>query len=346
MGYITITEIAKEAGVSKSTVSRVLNNKPDVLPETKKRILDLVKKYDFEPSVYAVSMSQKRCNCIGIVVPHDIDYIFKNQYYTEIQRAILKAAQERGFYVLLLCCKEMKEAINAVKQRRVDGLIVLSPMPQHTRALTTFKECNIPFVTIGKCAFAGDVYQLCTDNYKGARIAVEYLLNLGHRHIAYINGPRFLPSSVERLRGYKDALAAAGILEGETVVLEEQNAIEDGYQGALKIMEEHPEVTAIFAASDSMAIGVENAARARGKRIPQDLSVVGFDNIPLSAQVTPALTTIDQHIEEKGRNSVNILLDMLTKKKKIQLKSVDIEPTLCVRESAAAPPELQGGCGR
>lgn len=335
LAHITISEIARESGVSKSTVSRVLNGKPDVLPETKQRVLEVVEKYNFQPSVYAVSMSQKRCNCIGVVIPHDIDYIFKNQYYSEIQRTMLKAAQARGYYVLLLCCRDMKEAINAVKQRRVDGLIVVSPLPEHKQAMHTFIESSIPFVTVGKCQFLSDAYQVCTDNYHGAILAMDHLFSLGHRRIAYINGPHFLPSSGERYRAYLDAMRAEGAPLAEGLVQEGGNSIESGFSATEAILATNPDVTAFFVASDYMAIGVEAAIRESGRRVPQDISIVGFDNIPIAAQLSPALTTIDQHIEEKGRTCVELLLDLLEDPDTPRARSIDIAPTLCIRESTS-----------
>ncbi|WNX83274.1 LacI family DNA-binding transcriptional regulator [Agathobaculum sp. NTUH-O15-33] len=335
MANITISEIAREAGVSKSTVSRVLNSKPDVLPETKQRVMEIVEKYGFQPSVYAISMSQKRCNCIGVVIPHDIDYIFKNQYYSEIQRTMLKAAQKRGYYVLLLCCKDMKEAINAVKQRRVDGLIMVSPLPEHKSAMTTFLESNIPFVTVGKCQFLSNAYQVCTDNYKGAMLAMEHLLGLGHRRIAYINGPHFLPSSGERCRAYLDAMRAENLPVTEGMIREGGNSIESGYAATKEILSDHPDITALFVASDYMAIGVESAVRDSGMRVPDDISIVSFDNIPIAAQISPALTTVDQHIEEKGQLCVDLLLDLLEEPNTQRAHSIDIAPTLCVRESTS-----------
>lgn len=335
MSNITISGIAREAGVSKSTVSRVLNNKPDVLPETKRRVMEVVEKYDFQPSAYAISMSQKRCNCIGVVIPHDIDYIFKNQYYSEIQRTMLKEAQERGYYVLLLCCRDMKEAVNAVKQRRVDGLILISPMPEHKAAMNTFIESNIPFVTVGKCQFVSGAYQVCTDNYRGAKLAMDHLLKLGHKRIAYINGPHFLPSSGERYRAYMDAMRDAGNMVSAGMVQEGGNSIESGYAATVETLAEHPDVTAFFVASDYMAIGVENAVRDSGRTVPQDVSIVSFDNIPMSEQISPALTTVDQHIEQKGRLCVDLLLDLLEDPETPHERSIDIDPTLRIRESTA-----------
>lgn len=337
MSNITILEIAQEAGVSKSTVSRVLNGKPDVLPETKRRVMRVVEKYNYQPSAYAVSLSQKRSHCIGVVIPHDIDYIFKNQYYSEIQRSMLKAAQARGYYVLLLCCQDMKEAVNAVKQRRVDGLILVSPLPAHKTAIHVFIDSSIPFVTVGKCRFVSGAYQVCTDNYRGAMLAMDHLIGLGHRRIAYINGPHFLPSSGERYRAYQDAMRADGIPVTTGMVREGGNSIESGYAATRDVLAEHPDITAFFVASDYMAIGVENAVRDAGLKVPDDVSIVSFDNIPISEQISPALTTVDQHIEIKGRVCVDLLVDLLEKPDRPRERSVDIDPTLLIRESTTVP---------
>lgn len=333
MDHITISEIAHEAGVSKSTVSRVLNGKPDVLPKTKQRVMDIVQKYDYQPSAYAVSMSQKRCNCIGVVIPHDIDYIFKNQYYAELLRTMLKAAKKRGYYALLLCCRSMKEAVDAVKQRRVDGLIVVSPLLEHHAAMMTFQQRGIPCVTVGKCGFIEGAHQVCTDNYKGARLAMQHFADLGHRQIAFINGPGFLPSSTERGRAYHDAMHEMGVCPAPEMVQEGENSDLSGFAAAKRILQAAPDTTAIFVASDHMAIGVENAIRDSGRKVPDDISVIGFDNIPIAGQVSPALTTIDQHIEEKGALCVKILLDLLEDKTPLPAYETDIVPTLCIRES-------------
>ncbi len=334
-GNVTISEIARECGVSKSTVSRVLNGKPDVLPETKKRVLEVVEKYNFQPNAYAKGMLGKRSDCIGVVIPHDIDYIFKNQYYAETLRVILKTTRERGYYVLLICCHDMKEAVDAVMQKRVDGLILITPLPEHKPAMMTFLNCKIPFAAIGRCQFLPEAYQVCTDNYQGAMLAMEHLFSLGHRKIAYIGGPNFLPSSGERSRAYLDAMRANGILVLNEMMQDGSNSIESGAVATKKILETCPDVTAFFVASDYMAIGVENAIRESGKSVPKDYSVIGFDNIPIAEQISPSLSTIDQQIEAKGEICANLLLDLIEKPEVEQKRSVEIASTLCVRDSTA-----------
>lgn len=310
---ITITEIAKEAGVSKSTVSRVLNNKVDVLPETKKRVLQVVKKYNFQPNAYAKGISQKYTRCIGVVVPHDIDYIFKNQYYSEIQRAILKTAQNRGYYVLVICCRDMKEAVDAAMQKRVDGLIIVSPTIEHKEVMCNFLELKVPFVIAGLAKFIPDAYQVFIDDYYGATLVMQHLAGFGHKRIAYINGPNFFPSNSERYRAYWDFMISNNFKIDAGMVQEGGNTIESGYSAALTILTTNLNVTAIFTASDYMAIGAEKAVIDIGLKVPDDISIVGFDNVPISEHVTPAITTIDQSIELKGKKCVDLLIDIIEK---------------------------------
>lgn len=335
MPKVTISDIALEAGVSKSTVSRVLNNKPDVLPETKQRVLSVVNKYHFQPTAYAVSMSQKRSNCISIVIPHAIDHVFKNPYYSEILRAVLDSAQKKGYYVLFSCSPDMSETIKAVSQRRVDGVLVISPVAAHKKAIRFLQNSSVPLVTCGKCKELGDdIIQICTDNYQGEWIAMQHLKMLGHRQIAYINGPDFLPSSQERIRAYMDSMHAIGIHPiGGLVQHSDEYSIEAGYTATMDILDEVPDVTAISIASDYMVLGLEKALRERGKRVPEDISVTGFDNIPISEQYSPPLTTIDQHIAEKGKLCIDVLVNLIDDGIKPENCSIDVAPTLCLRES-------------
>lgn len=331
---MTITGIAKEAGVSKSTVSRVLNNKSDVLPGTKERVLRVIQEHQFQPNAYARSMSQRRSQTIGLVVPHDIDYVFQNQYYMEIQRGVLKAMTRRGYYALILCCPDMEEAYNAVRQKRVDGLLVISPLFHHADYINQLLESHVPIVCVGKAPTEKKVYQVGVNNYLGATYAMQHLFAMGHRHVAYVNGPRFLPSSTERLRAYLDGMSAQGnpVLPG--MVCEGKNSIESGYQSANRILDECPDITAFFVASDYMALGVMDAIQDRGLRIPEDISVVGFDNIQMSGQVTPSLTTVCQQIEYEGKLSVNLLIDMIEGEPIRRSHLVNVRTKLIARDSS------------
>lgn len=336
---MTITEIAAEAGVSKSTVSRVLNNREDVLPGTRERVLRIIREHHFQPSVFARSMSQQRSRTIGIVVPHDVDYVFQNHYYAQIQRGILKELKKRGYYALALCGRDMREAFDAVHQNRADGLLIITPFHEHAKMIDELQESHIPLALVGRVPVSEQIYQVGIDNYAGARCAMRHLTELGHRKIAFINGPHFLPSSEERRCAYLDEMERLGCEVQPYMLYEGFNSIDSGYRLTNRILREFPQATAVFAASDTMAMGVYNALHDRGLKIPQDISVVGFDNIQMSEQITPRLTTVDQQIVEKGRIGANLLMDIIEGRGTPEEHIIRVETKLVVRESTGAPPE-------
>ncbi len=333
---VTISKIAKESGVSKATVSRVLNNRPGVLPETRYRIMAVIDKYQFQPNIHACIISQQRSRCIGLVFPMDIDYIYRNPFYTEIQRIILKGAKAHGYEVLIICCEglELKEANEAAQEKRVDGLIVVSPLQDQSDAIEAMMGRDIPVVCLGRVRGEVSCFQVCTNNYEGAVLAMQHLGDLGHRRVGYINGPHYLFSSAERVRAYwdwmntwKSPITAGLIQEGD-------NSIESGYTAANAIFDANPDITAFFVASDLMAIGTLNAIKDRGLSIPEDVSVVGFDNVPISKQFTPALTTVDQHICRKAEIGTELLLSMIEGRLVPSTYHIEVPPTLVTRGSS------------
>ena len=330
---MTIREIAKKAGVSVSTVSRVINKKDDVSPETRKRVNEIIEKYNYQPNVFAKNISQKKSRHIGVVITHDIDYIFKNQYYDEVFRGIIKAAKEKEYYIILLCCEDMKEAVDIAVQKRIDGMILISPSYEHKKYLEELTRIEFPIVTIGKAAFVENLYQICTNNYYGATLAMKHLINLGHRNIAFINGPNFLPSSNERYRAYRDSMLDIGVNDLSALAREGENSIESGAAIGEELVSTIKDLSAIFVASDFMAIGTMNAIRNMGLRVPEDISVVGFDGIPISEQYRPSLTTVDQFVEKKGIMSVEILIDIINGESEKWPYNTDLDTVLRVRES-------------
>jgi len=330
---ITISEIAKEAGVSKATVSRVLNNRPGVLPETRYRIMAVVDKYQFQPSIHARSISQQSCHTIGVVFTLDIDYVYRNPFYTETQSEIMKAAKEHGYDVLMLCCEDLKEAVTAFMEKRVDGLIIISPQAGQTDAIKDMLERNIPLVCLGMVPGGAECFQVCTNNYEGGMMAMQYLGDLGHRRVGYINGPHYLSSSGERYRAYWDSMNKWKSPISAGLVQEGTTSIESGYTAANAIFAANPDVTAFFVAADLMAIGVINAIKDQGLSIPEDISVVGFDNIPIGKQFTPALTTIDQHIRKKALTGTELLIDIIEGRPVPEEHTIEVPSTLLVRGS-------------
>ena len=325
----TIADIANELGVSKTTVSRALNNKSDILPETRERILETVKKYNYQPSALAKGMSSRKNNTIGVFIPHDIDYVFMNPFYEEIIRGIFKEADKLGYFILLLYCRS-NNYLDVIYQNRVDGLLVISPGLNHKDILDKIDETGIPYVLTSRMPGVENVPHVCVDNYKGAVIAVEHLINLGHKKICFINGPDILSSSADRLKGYKDALEKNDIEIDPSLIVEGENNIESGYLQMKELLGKC-KPTAVFVAGDFMAFGAMNAIHESGMQIPEDISVVGFDDIAMAKVMNPPLTTINQLTLKKGQTGVDKLIDIIEGKKVALSTELDVE--LVVRKT-------------
>lgn len=334
-GSVTISKIAAEAGVSKSTVSRVLNAHPSVQPDTRARVQEVIDKYNFQPNVHARGITNHICHCIGLVFPLDVDYVFRNPFYNELQRAVTKMATANGYEILTIFSKTMREAMDAALQNRVDGLLLATPLQNQIPALSELVQRRIPIVCLGRLREPVPCTQVCTNNYQGAVMAMEHLHRLGHTRIAYINGPAHLHSSQERFRAYHDCMVRFGGPVPASMVQEGDNSVESSYQLTNVILDHNPDVTAIFLASDIMAVGALNAAKDRGCSIPEDISIVGFDNIPLAKQFTPSITTIDQHIEQKVAIGFTALLG--------ELKTDIADRRPPVRSYLEVPPTLTVG---
>lgn len=306
---ITIAEIAKMAGVSKTTVSRVLNNKSDVLPETRQKIQDLILLHDFQPNAFAKAISHQKSNTIGLVIPHDANYIFSNPYYSEIIRGVSIEAKKNGYHLMLIYA-EGDDYIAVVKQKRVDGIILISPGIQHRTVIQRLNELEIPFVATSRMPGVSDINYVCIDDFYGACLAMEHLISLGHRQIGFISGPRILASSEDRLAGYKYTLEKYNIPYNDNFVGEGDTSIASGQREMLKLMD-NKGLTAVFAGSDLMATGAIRAINEAGKSVPEDISVVGFDDIPLVGFLNPPLTTIKQYTFEKGQIASKMLIDKI-----------------------------------
>jgi LacI family transcriptional regulator len=330
----TISDIAREMGVSKTTVSRAINNKPDILPETRKRILELVEKYNYQPSALAKGININKSNTIGIIIPHDIDYILMNPYYDEIIRGIVKEADVLGYFILLIYCRN-KNYLNVIYQDRLDGLIVISPGLNHKNIVRNIEKTQIPFILTSRMPEVETVPHLCVNDHKGAKIAVRHLLELGHYRIGFINGPLILASSLDRLRGYKDTLEENGIPFEPKLVVEGANTLETGFQ-SMEILLDSAPPTAVFIAGDFMALGAMNAVQKRGLRIPKDISVIGFDGIQIAGIANPPLTTINQSILNKGKRCVDLLVDLISGKDVPVTTELDVD--IVVRESTGPAP--------
>jgi len=311
---MTIRDIARLAGVSKATVSRVLNKKPDVNPATRERILRLMEEWAFVPSITASRLAGGRSRVIGILIPS-----LTWPAIPEIMRGVSEVVEHSPYELLLYSItheedrteKDQRDVIDRILATKLAaGLLAIFP-GQSAEHLTRLYEQGFPIVMIDDQAKPTSIPWVGAGNRRGSYAATRYLLRMGHRRIAYIKGPSKFLVSHERYQGYCEALNEAGITLDSTLVMEGDFMPQGGRCCASKLlsMEERP--TAIFAANDLMAYGVLAAAQEYGLRVPEDLSLIGFDDIPLSAHTRPALTTVRQPFHSIGQRAIELLLSLL-----------------------------------
>ncbi len=328
----TIRDVAREAKTSVSTVSRILTGRGPVAEKTRRRVLEAIERLGYKPNALARGLVQKRTGTIGVVLP-DV----ANPFYADMLRGMGDVAAERDFHLLLvnadLSFEKEKDGLAVLQEKQVDGVIYASGMitPDHE---ALFRQLHRPVALAATSDPEGEFPAVLVDSYQGARLAVEHLAELGHRRIAVINGPlRDTVAGLVRWQGYQDAAAARGIPLDPALTAEADFRFETAYKAMEAVLERGQPFTAVVAASDIMAIGAMNALLDRGYRVPEQVSVVGFDNIWLSAMVRPSLTTIAQPMYEIGARAVTMLIRAMEGE---QEPVTDwIEPHLVVRQSTA-----------
>jgi LacI family transcriptional regulator len=332
----TIHDVAARAGVSVATVSRVLNGKELVRETTSRLVVDAVKSLRYVPNVAARSLSIRRSHTIGIVLP-DVH----GQFFSEVIRGFDLAARAAGYHILVSGSHsdagEMLEVMEAMRGR-VDAMAVMAPdvrLSTLAERLSTFGDplsSSVPIVVLNS---NGDGHDAVTvDNYGGARAMTQHLLGLGHSRIAFIRGPAQNGDARERLRGYRQVMRANGGARPELEYAGDFTE-QSGHAAGSRIADLTPRPTAIFAANDSMAVGALSALAAAGIAVPQEVSVAGFDDIPIARYVTPGLTTVGVDITDLGRRAFALLLHSIANPGRAP-RSERIATTLVVRDSCGA----------
>jgi len=309
---VSIKDIAQAANVTPGTVSRALRDSPRVSPDTKKRIQRLADEMGYTPDAQARSLVMGRTQTIGIVVTTMTD-----PFIGAMVQTIESAAFELGYTVILASSNDMPEremeAVQMLQSRRVDGVIVTS-----SRVGSLYQEhldrLRVPVVLINSLVYhtRGYTYSIGVDNRHGGYLATGHLLQRGHRCIAYVSAPADRSDDVERQRGYRDALAEAGIEADPSLIVQGTGRAGGGQRALPQLLSLDPIPTAVFCYNDVTAIGLITAAREAGLSMPQDLAVVGFDDIAFAQFVHPALTTIAQPVDKLGRGAVEMVLALLT----------------------------------
>jgi LacI family transcriptional regulator len=305
---LTIQDVARTAGVSVSTVSRVLNEKDDVASETYEKVQRVIAELGYASSLAAKSMRSRKTNVIGLVV-HDLEQSFCLNVVKGVNRAI----EQLDYDLLVYTGGNSRDRSWAVRERQyvsllngsiTDGIIVVTPTAE------TFST-HYPLVAVDPHLDSADFPAVIATNHIGALSAMEYLLSLGHRRIGFIGGRPDLQSAIRRLQGYKDSLQQANIPFDPGLIQIGDFTQETGYRCAQNLLALPTRPTAIFAANDKSAIGAIEASTEAGLKVPEDISIVGFDNIEEASFVNGGLTTVDQFIGDMGRVAVKMLVNLI-----------------------------------
>jgi LacI family transcriptional regulator len=335
----TIGEIAELAGVSVATVSRVVNGRSGVSAEKREAVQRVVHEHGYSPTLGARSLAAGRTGLIGVTLP-----VIQPSYFSLIVAGVAEALQARDLRVVLCPTKHQHDREVSVLERLMhgstDGALLVLP-EESSDELRTLLNHGYRFVVVDPLEQVDkEIPAVSAAHASGADDAVQFLLGLGHRRIGAITGPSRRVASEQRLRGYRGALAAAGILVDPELVVESNFTLEGGVRAAAKLLDLPAPPTAIFAFNDDMAIGAMHEARSRGLQLPRQLSVVGFDDAREAAIVTPALTTVRQPLWEMGRIAVSLLTRQL-ENQRLEALHVELATRLVVRDSAVRPPGRQ-----
>jgi DNA-binding LacI/PurR family transcriptional regulator len=310
----TLREVADAAGVSMGTASMALAGNGLVATGTRERIGRLAQQMGYVPNHVARSLRAQRLNALGIVIPHTSAHVFSHPYFMEVLRGVSEVASERGFTVTLSVSKAedaVDEAyLKILNSRRVDGVIVASASV-HDPYLAALARSGHHAVLVGRYPLDPTLNTVGVDDRRGGWIATDHLIRHGHRLVAHISGPDGHLSATDRLEGYRDALGEHGLPYPAEMVLEGDYSTPSGYEAGLQLLKAKSRPTAIFVANDEMAFGVVQAARELGMRLPDDVALVGFDDLQLASVMRPSLTTIRQPIAELGAEAASRLIDLV-----------------------------------
>ncbi|EKF9434746.1 substrate-binding domain-containing protein [Vibrio cholerae] len=327
----TMKDIARLAGVSTSTVSHVINKSRFVSDEIAERVNNAAQQLNYAPSALARSLKMNRTKTIGMLVTTST-----NPFFGEVVKGIERSCYHQG-YNLILCNTEgdnqrMKASINTLLQKRVDGLLLMCSTLEGERLDVFDRYPDIPIVVMdwGPILFASDKIQ--DNSLQGGYMAAKHLIECGHKEIGCITGPLIRHQAQMRYEGYKRALAEAGIAINPDWIVESDFECEGGYQAFEKLYQRGKLPSALFVSNDMMAMGVIQAANQRGLRVPDDLSLIGYDDVHIAKFMTPALTTIHQPKYRLGKAAVDTLLYRL-ENPDTTAQVVQLEPTLVVRNS-------------
>lgn len=329
----TIRDVARQAGVSHQTVSRVINGSQEVLPETRATVEGVIEKLGYRPSAIARSMARGQTHTLACISPNLTDYTFAS-----VIEGAETEARQHGYFILSSSAADsdaFRELVDElVNHRRVDGLIIINPYIDER-----FKHIpqNFPVVFVGARSHGEAISSVCLDDKNVAYEATKHLLSLGHTQIGMVTGPMQEDCSQDRVKGYRRALDEVGIASDESLIIEGDWSATSGKEALLALLARNEVPTAVFAHNDRMAMGILRAARDMQIDVPAQLAVIGVDDMPLSSYFDPPLTTMRQDMPMIGQEATRILLENI-QKKNVSTQVIKFPAQLIVRQST-----LEGG---
>lgn len=308
---VTIKDVAKRAGVSPSTVSRVISNHPRISAATAAKVRRVMEEIGYHPNLAAKSLVLKTTKTIGLILPRPAEELFLNMFFSEFIRGIVSKATRDGYDVLMTSGASEREEVEAIKRlvkgKRVDGIVLLSSRKDDPVVAYLHKE-QFPFILIGRSMEYPEILSIDNDNEQAAYDATRHLIELGHERIGFVSGPPNLVVSYDRLAGYKRALAESNVPERSEWIVEGEFLQESGYRAMSYIMGIPERPTALVVIDDLVAYGVLRGLSELGFRVPEDISLISFNNIAISALTTPPLSSIDIGIYQMGYTATQALI--------------------------------------
>ena len=335
---LTLEDIAKKAGVSRSTVSRVVNRQPDVRDSVRERVLAVIEETGFHPNAAARTLASQRSFTIGLVLPKGVGAFFSDPYFPILTQGIAQGCNQNdftlGLFILDSSEDEDRTFPRISRKGLLDGILVQAGS-NGDGLIERLVRADIPCVILGRPMNPVDVNYIDVENRKAAKQAVDHLLSLGKKRIAILLGPVLSTVSMDRKSGYLDAISASGIPLDESLMISTEFSETGGYLSMKQLLAQQPD--AVFAASDALAYGAIRAIREEGLRVPEDIAVVGFDDLPVSPHTTKEihLTTIHQPVLEFGIKAVELLIDRI-ENGCVPAKQVVVETQLVVRDTCGS----------
>lgn len=307
---VTLEDIAKRANVSKMTVSRVINKSTNVAEKTRERIQSVIDELDYQPNQMARNLSIKSTSTIGVIVPKE-EKIFLDNYIAQVLSGVSEVVKDNDYRILLLPIDEENvNYANYIKSRVVDGLVLLK-MKNNDPGLKKIVSSGLPYIIVNFRLPNENYNCIDTENIKGGYEGVKYLYEKGHRKIGFIAGELTETNSIDRLQGFNNAIEDYDLEKNEDWIMYGHFSQQSAYEAVGKMLKSSKKPTAIFCSDDYMAIGAMDRIKDEGLDIPDDIAVIGFDNIELAKYVKPSLTTIAQPLHKLGAEAGSIIFDII-----------------------------------